>query len=164
LSEWRVEDYVPVVCEKCWPLEDAIKAQSPKSYERGPVNLREHTVPPYPMTDEQRAILMPPAPEQPKEAKKQPVTYTGHEVPVESLVKRTKTGAINTQSTLGKVVAAALDAGCEVRAWESEAANGIAGAHHGLRFTVVGANVMMNGRIVPKDELLERLNQIEKED
>lgn len=84
----------------------------------------------------------------------------GTEVDVETLIKRSKTGAINTQSTLGKVVKLALDAGCEIRAWKSEKASGIVGAHHGLRFSVAGASVLMNNRQVRKEELLIRLEEM----
>jgi hypothetical protein len=150
-------------CEICWPLEDAIKAQEGKSYPRDPVDYKERTKPPYPSTPEQLAIrVKPDAPEEKPQKVVEPVA-PGVEVPVESLVKRTKSGAINTQSTLGKVIAAALDAGCELKAGRSEKLEWVQGAHHGLRFTVTGATVVMNGRIVPVKELLIKLAEIEEE-
>lgn len=85
---------------------------------------------------------------------------SGHEVPVESLVKRTKAGVISTQSTLGKVAALALDRGCELRGWASSKASGVVGAHHGLRFSVTGSTVIMNGKPVKKERLLERIERI----
>jgi len=93
-------------------------------------------------------------------ATKKPRVAPGIEVPLDMVVKRTKTGAINTQSTLGKVVALALDAGCEVKAGRSEAVAWIQGAHHGLRFSVCGTTVVVNGRSVPKEELFVRLEEI----
>lgn len=97
---------------------------------------------------------------QDKKAARQIEVSEGVEVDVEALIKRSKTGAINTQSTLGKVVKLALDAGCEVRAWRSDKVSGIVGAHHGLRFSVAGASVLMNNRQVRKEELLIRLEEM----
>lgn len=140
-------------CAKCFPLGDAIKLYSEaKSYDRAPVNYAVRTELEYPSAPEQLAIRLPPRVQEVKVKKQTPV-YVGREVPVDSLIKRTKSGEINTQSTLGKTVALALEHGCEVRAWASEVANGIAGAHHGLRFTVVGASVMLNGKPAKKEEL-----------
>jgi hypothetical protein len=140
-------------CEICWPLEDAIKAQEGKSYQRGPVDFKERTKPPYPSTPEQLAIRVAPDNREEKPQKAVEPVAPGVEVPVESLIKRTKKGAINTQSTLGKVVAAALDAGCELKAGRSERLEWVQGAHHGLRFTVTGATVVMNGHQLFKREI-----------
>lgn len=151
-------------CEVCFPLEDAIKLyDGGKSYSRGKVDYAVRIPAPYPMTDAQRAILVPPEllAEPKKKAKRQPVSVApGIEVPLDMVVKRTKTGAINTQSTLGKVVALALDAGCELKAGRSEAVAWIQGAHHGLRFSVCGTTVVVNGRVVPKEELFVRLEEL----
>jgi len=97
-----------------------------------------------------------------KESSKTPKSAVapGIEVPLESVLKYTKSGAINTQSTLGKVADLALSAGCEVKAGKSEALTWIQGAHHGLRFSVAGTTVVMNGRVVPKEELLIRLEEM----
>lgn len=151
-----------IPCDKCWPLEDAIKFYSEtKSYERGFVDFLERTKPPYPTTEEQAAIRVKSAPqeEKPKRALK-PTVAPGVEVPLSDVLKYTAKGAINTQSTVGKVAAMALDAGCELKAGKSEALTWIQGAHHGLRFSVAGTTVMMNGRVVPKEELLVRLEEM----
>lgn len=161
--------YPQCACPDCnprrsyWALADVRKYEDGKSYERGDVDWRERSVPPYPSTPEQRAMRLVVSKTEPKERKtKQLVTYEGHEVEVETLVKRTAKGAINTQSTLGKVVALALDKGCSVRAWASEVASGIQGAHHGLRFSVTGTTVFLNGKIAPVKDLLVRLEEIKE--
>lgn len=149
-------------CEKCFPLEDAIKLYSEvKSYPRGTVDYAVRTEIEYPPTPEQLAIRVKPEPVEtkPKRQPKSPVA-PGVEVPLETVLKYTKGGTINTQSTLGKIADLALSAGCEVKAGKSEALTWIQGAHHGLHFSVAGTTVMMNGRVVPKEELLVRLEEI----
>ena len=151
-----------VRCKKCFPLEDAIKLyEEVKSYPRGEVDMKQHTSLEYPSTPEQLAIRLPRnrEPEKPKRQPK-PAVPPGVEVPLTEVLKYTKSGLINTQSTLGKVVDAALNAGCEVKAGKSEALTWIQGAHHGLRFSVAGSTVVMNGRVVPKEELLVRLGEL----
>lgn len=149
-------------CTKCFPLEDAVKLYSEgKSYPRGRVDYAVRTELEYPRTPEQLAIRVEPEPveEKPKRQSK-PAVAPGVEVPLETVLKYTKSGAINTQSTLGKVADLALSAGCEVKAGRSEALTWIQGAHHGLRFSVAGTTVTMNGRVVPKEELLVRLEEM----
>lgn len=157
MTEWLQE---PPNDKRSWlSAAEAEAYYAPKSYNRGSVDWRERTKPPYPSTPEQLAIRLPPV--EPVEKVKAPKpTHNGHEVDVETLVKRTKKGAINTQSTIGKVVSLATEKGCTVKAWRSEVADGIAGAHHGLRFSVVGATVEVNGRLVPAKDLLVRLEEL----
>lgn len=151
-------------CTKCFPLEDSVKLYSEgKSYPRGEVNYAVRTTLEHPQTPEQRAAMSATRHEQPEVKPKRqpkPAVAPGVEVPLESVLKYTKSGNINTQSTLGKVADLALSAGCEVKAGRSEALTWIQGAHHGLRFSVAGTTVMMNGRVVPKEELLIRLEEM----
>lgn len=160
-------------CDTCFPLADAVKLYGEvKGYDRGDVDWRERTVPPYPRTSEQRAIQV--APEQPE---LKPVE-TGveflapaAEYPVEAIIKRNKNGKINTQSTVGKVVSVANEKGCELKVggiWSARGAEEpyernlwLQGAHHGLRFSVTGTTVIVNGSLVAKEELLRRLADIE---
>lgn len=132
-----------------------------KSYPRDPVDYAVRTEIDYPPTPEQLAIRLPRVEhvEKPKRAPKHSVA-PGVEVPLESVLKYTKSGFINTQSTMGKVADLALSAGCELKAGRSEAITWIQGAHHGLRFSVAGTTVVMNGRVVPKEELLIRLEEL----
>lgn len=151
-------------CEKCFPLSDAVKLYSGgKSYPSGAADMKVRTVLKYPQIPEQRAVASmarrEPPEVKPKRQPKPPVA-PGVEVPLESVLKYTKAGNISTQSTMGKVVDLALSAGCEVKAGRSEAITWIQGAHHGLRFSVTGSTVTMNGRIVPKEELLIRLEEM----
>lgn len=151
-------------CDKCFPLEDAVKLYSEgKSYPRGEVDYAVRTEIEYPQTPEQLALMRRsrPAPVEVKPKRQpKPAVASGVEVPLETVLKYTKGGTINTQSTMGKVADLALSAGCEVKAGKSEALTWIQGAHHGLRFSVAGTTVMMNGRVVPKEELLIRLEEI----
>lgn len=144
---------------------------APKSYDRGNVDWRERTKPPFPSTPEQLAIRLPPVePEPPKVKPEVELLLTAQEDSVETIIKRTKTGAINTQSTVGKVVSLASEKGCELKVGNVWTAKGddpyernlwLQGAHHGLRFTVSGATVVMNGRLVPAKDLLVRLEEID---
>lgn len=161
-------------CDKCFPLADAVKLYGEvKGYNRGEVDWRERTVPPYPTTPEQRAIQV-----APKHPELQPVEtgieFLGPaaEYPVEAIVKRNKNGKINTQSTVGKVVSLALTRGVEMKVGGIWLAKGdepyernlwLQGAHHGLRFSVTGTTVLMNGALVAKEELLRRLEEIKEE-
>jgi hypothetical protein len=150
-------------CDKCFPLEDAVKLYSEvKSYPRGESDYAVRTELDYPSTPEQLAIRLPIAqnPEAKPKRQPKPAVAPGVEVPLESVLKYTKTGLINTQSTIGKVADLALSAGCEVKAGRSEAITWSQGAHHGLRFSFAGTSVIMNGRVVPKEELLIRLEEI----
>jgi len=152
-------------CEKCFPLEDAIKLyEEVKSYPRGEVDMKVRTELEYPRTPEQLAIRVEPEPVEAKPKRQpKPTVAPGVEVPLETVLKYAKSGAINTQSTMGKVADLALSAGCEVKAGKSEALTWIQGAHHGLRFSVAGTTVVMNGRVVPVQTLLDRLKDLKGE-
>lgn len=162
-------------CEVCWPLKDAIKFYSEtRSYDRGQVDWRERTVPPYPRTSEQLAIEVHREHEPEPERVVDVTEFLGpaSEYSLEVIVKRNKNGKINTQSTVGKVVDLALARGAELKVGGIWSAKGnepyernlwLQGAHHGLRFSVSGTTVIVNGALVPKEELLRRLEEIGSE-
>lgn len=80
----------------------------------------------------------------------------GIEVPLYEVVKRTKTGQFNTQSTLGKVVALLDSLGYEIKAGRSSAMTWIQAAHHGKRVLAYAATICFNGEYIKFDELKER--------
>jgi len=91
------------------------------------------------------------------EKPKQFILVPGHEVDLDAVIKRTKTGGINTQSTLGKIAKAALDSGWTLVAGESEYMTPkeeakvwrwISGGYHGYRFTVNDLGCQLNGQPV----------------
>jgi len=84
-----------------------------------------------------------------------PVVAKGREVPLDTVVKRTKTGQWNTQSTFGKVVALLDALGWELKAGQSETLTWLAAAHHGYRILVVGSRITLNGEVVTFDKLKE---------
>lgn len=161
-------------CDKCWPLADAIKFYSEaKSYDRGQVDFAARSVPEYPRTAAQIAAQLPPAEPEPEKVA-EIVEFLGPaaEYPLDTIIKRTKAGKINTQSTVGKVVSLATEKGCELKVGGIWSAKGnepyernlwLHGAHHGLRFSVTGATVILNGRIVPKEDLFIALELLKEE-
>lgn len=96
------------------------------------------------------------------------ILVPGKEVPLDSVLKKTKAGSYSTQSTMGKIAVLAMSLGWDVRAGKSVYVKDgvakdhiwIAGATNGHRFATSGTSTIFDGVLLDTNGTVSRLEEI----